>query len=62
MRDLCNFAKEILIEEPNIQQIYSPITVSITDKICSLYAETLISILVAGTRVLLVHQRKLLRL
>ena len=27
MRDLCNFAKEILIEEPNIQQIYSPITI-----------------------------------
>ena len=28
VRDLCNLAKEILIEEPNIQQIYSPITVS----------------------------------
>ena len=27
VRDLCNLAKEILIEEPNIQQIYSPITV-----------------------------------
>ena len=27
VRDLCNFAKEILIEEPNIQQIYSPITI-----------------------------------
>jgi len=24
---LCNLAKEILIEEPNIQQIYSPITI-----------------------------------
>lgn len=28
VRDLCNQAKDILIEEPNIQQIYSPITVS----------------------------------
>ena len=28
VRDLCNMAKDILIEEPNIQQIYSPITVS----------------------------------
>jgi len=27
VRDLCNLAKEILIEEPNIQQIYSPITI-----------------------------------
>ena len=27
VRDLCNFAKDILIEEPNIQTIYTPITV-----------------------------------
>ena len=27
VRDLCNFAKEILIEEPNIQQIWTPITI-----------------------------------
>ena len=34
VRDLCNLAKEILIEEPNIQQIYSPVTVSILRLIC----------------------------
>ena len=28
VRDLCNLAKDILIDEPNIQSIYSPITVS----------------------------------
>lgn len=29
VRDLCNKAKEILIEEANVQHLYSPITVSI---------------------------------
>ena len=33
VRDLCNLAKEILIEEPNIQQIYSPITVSNSNQV-----------------------------
>lgn len=28
VRDLCNKAREILLEESNIQNIYSPITVS----------------------------------
>jgi len=28
VRDLCNYAKDILIEESNIQTIYTPITVS----------------------------------
>ena len=28
VRELCNIAKEILIEESNIQYLYSPITVS----------------------------------
>ena len=29
VRDLCNKAREILLEESNIQNIYSPITVRI---------------------------------
>jgi len=28
VRELCNKAKEILIEESNIQYLYSPVTVS----------------------------------
>lgn len=28
VRDLCNMAKDILIDESNIQTIYTPITVS----------------------------------
>lgn len=35
VRDLCNKAREILMEESNIQNIYSPITV-ISNKIISL--------------------------
>jgi serine/threonine-protein phosphatase 4 catalytic subunit len=29
VRDLCNSARDILLEESNIQNIYSPITVAI---------------------------------
>ncbi len=29
VRDLCNKARDILLEESNIQNIYSPITVSL---------------------------------
>ncbi len=31
VRDLCNKARDILLEESNIQNIYSPITVNISN-------------------------------
>ena len=33
VRDLCNRARDILLEESNIQNIYSPITVSLNHSI-----------------------------